>query len=323
MDGNWNDASPNVKNKYQYGDKELQTDFGLNWNDFGARFYDPAIGRWTTIDPLAGMYYRWSPYNYCMDNPLRYIDPTGMAATPGKETNESEESNNQASKGAAMRNFVDNALKSNTNSRWAGDDGLGDPNLVKVADAVSGTALVWERVKNGRKFNAGIDEDTGAQIFFDIDNDGFININKPHYLLENNMNFLRAISAFRTTENLIEFVRNSKLLTNPTLKKILETVYRQGASRLSIGNGSSFAGLIHEARTGVLLSPAGHLQKVVQVRNQLMNLMGQGGLSSFEQSFAVRQILEANRAIRVAIESTKLPAITQEVMNLINKFPIK
>ena len=53
MDGNWNGASPNVKNKYQYGDKELQTDFGLNWNDFGARSYDAAIGRFPMVDPMA------------------------------------------------------------------------------------------------------------------------------------------------------------------------------------------------------------------------------------------------------------------------------
>jgi RHS repeat-associated protein len=50
---------------------------GYDTYDYGARGYYPAMGRFTSVDPLAEKHYNISPYVYCADNPVKLIDPDG------------------------------------------------------------------------------------------------------------------------------------------------------------------------------------------------------------------------------------------------------
>lgn len=63
-------------NKYLYNKKELQEE--LEVFDYGARFYDPVIGRWNVIDPITDLRPNISPYTYCVNNPILYIDKFGL-----------------------------------------------------------------------------------------------------------------------------------------------------------------------------------------------------------------------------------------------------
>ena len=57
---------------------EFAGDMSLDY--MNARNYDPEIGTFLQIDPMADSYPGVSPYNYVLNNPMRYIDPTGQTA---------------------------------------------------------------------------------------------------------------------------------------------------------------------------------------------------------------------------------------------------
>ena len=63
----------NVIPKYSFNAKELDEETGMYY--YEARYYAPPV--FTSRDPLFEKYPTFTPYAYCANNPIKYIDPTG------------------------------------------------------------------------------------------------------------------------------------------------------------------------------------------------------------------------------------------------------
>lgn len=78
MMGPWMNGSVDQNTtRYTYNGKEAIEGLDIDLLDYGARFYDPSIGRFTSVDPLAEKYAGTSPYVYTLNNPINLIDPDG------------------------------------------------------------------------------------------------------------------------------------------------------------------------------------------------------------------------------------------------------
>jgi RHS repeat-associated protein len=61
--------------RYKYNGKELDEEKGLDWLAYGARYYDPEIGRWHVVDPAEQF---WNSYGYCLNQPVQFVDKDGQ-----------------------------------------------------------------------------------------------------------------------------------------------------------------------------------------------------------------------------------------------------
>jgi len=66
--------------RYRFNGKEQDQATGFYY--YGARYYEPNLSRWLSVDPLAEKYQGFSPYNYTLNNPINLVDPDGRENIP-------------------------------------------------------------------------------------------------------------------------------------------------------------------------------------------------------------------------------------------------
>jgi RHS repeat-associated protein len=79
FEGAWLQNDAGVRdNQYMYNGKELHSDFGLGMYAYGARYYDPSIGRFIGVDPISDEFPFVSTFNYAENEPIANIDLHGL-----------------------------------------------------------------------------------------------------------------------------------------------------------------------------------------------------------------------------------------------------
>lgn len=73
-------GTEDYENRWKFNGKELDTETGLYY--YGARYYDPSVSIWMSVDPLAEKGPQYSPYNYTFNNPINFTDPDGRWPDP-------------------------------------------------------------------------------------------------------------------------------------------------------------------------------------------------------------------------------------------------
>jgi len=163
-------------NQYRYGFNGMEKDDELkgsgNSYDFGARIYDPRLGRWLAVDPLSSSYPSSSPYMYVLGNPITLVDPTGMSAA--KPSTHTDEQGNVI----AVYNDGDNGVYKHKGNSVEAKKSL-DANYSKDNTSGNGTNMgkteYWDEFMRHDKMGNTTTAMIGAKIHFNVKADKYIN----------------------------------------------------------------------------------------------------------------------------------------------------
>lgn len=143
---------------YRYNGKEL--DEATGWYDYGARYYDPEVARWTGVDPLADQYASISPYAYVANNPTLFIDPDGMKVDDIIIGNDNLEKRWQAFQ--HLQGLTNDQLSMDANGKVS-IQSQGTANSDK--DLANGTDLVSTLINDNNTTNIKLGTDRGNGTF--------------------------------------------------------------------------------------------------------------------------------------------------------------
>ena len=140
---------------YKFNGKELDEETGLYY--YGARYYDPRVSVWLSVDQLAEKYPNYSPYAYTFNNPINFIDPTGMEGEGwGKKYGEDGKATWEYSNLITKDNYEDLGFSDymDAGNVFSGTNGVADGGYNYTLNA-DGTVQDIQGSSMGSKFTTG------------------------------------------------------------------------------------------------------------------------------------------------------------------------